>query len=194
MKRAVFLDRDGVINRKASDGKYVTRWEEMEILPGVPLAISLLNEAGYSVIVVTNQRCIAKGLVTDAEINTLHRQMCRVLSTAGATIDAVYYCPHQNTPPCSCRKPAPGMLLSAARDHEIDLTESWMVGDSDIDIAAGKKAGCKTARLATSGETIGNADIASRSLLNLIQEILRSDMITHHAATRSMAARSRDIQ
>lgn len=194
MKRAVFLDRDGVINRKAPEGEYVTRWEEMEILPGVPKAVSLLNEAGYSVIVVTNQRCVAKGLVTEAEINALHRRMCRELSTAGATIDAAYYCPHQNTPPCSCRKPAPGMLLSAARDHQIDLTESWMVGDSDIDIAAGKNAGCKTARLFTNGETIRNADIASNSLLNLIQKILQSDTAHHHAATRSMAVPFRDTE
>lgn len=194
MKRAVFLDRDGVINRKAPKGEYVTRWEQMEFLPRVAQAISLLNEAGYKVIVVTNQRCVAKGLVSDAEIDALHRKMCGELLADGAAIDAVYYCPHESTPPCFCRKPAPGMLLSAAREHEIDLHESWMVGDSDIDIAAGKRAGCKTAQLVTGDERIGNADLVSHSLLDVIQKILQKDTGGALSSAQLMVCPSGDVQ
>jgi D-glycero-D-manno-heptose 1,7-bisphosphate phosphatase len=173
MNRAVFLDRDGVINRKPLEGEYVTRWEEIEILPGVAKAITLLNRANFKVIVVTNQRCIAKALVTRVEVESIHDRMCHALEDAGATIDAVYYCPHEKQPPCTCRKPAPGMLLLAARQHEIDLTESWMIGDSEIDIAAGRSAGCKTARLVEDREEHTDADVISTSLLDALTKILQ---------------------
>src|ERR1039457_849329 len=115
MSRAAFLDRDGVINQKAPDNGYITRWEDMEILPGVGEAIALLNRAGFRVIVVTNQRCIAKKLITTDELEALHQRMRDDLSLAGATIDEVYYCPHELHAPCTCRKPRPGLLLDAAR-------------------------------------------------------------------------------
>jgi D-glycero-D-manno-heptose 1,7-bisphosphate phosphatase len=176
MNKAVFLDRDGVINRKPLEGEYVTRWEEMEILPEVAGAVVQLNQADFKVIVVTNQRCIAKGLVTDAEVEAIHQRMCRALANVGATIDAVYYCPHEKQPPCTCRKPAPGMLLLAAREHGIDLAESWMIGDSDIDIAAGRSAGCKTALLVgTNEKNAVNADLSSTSLLDTLRTILQTD-------------------
>jgi D-glycero-D-manno-heptose 1,7-bisphosphate phosphatase len=172
MIRAAFLDRDGVINRKPPEGEYITRGEEMQILPGVSEAIVRLNEAGFRVIVVTNQRCVAKGLITTAELEVLHQQLREAL--AGATIDAIYYCPHEMQPPCLCRKPQPGMLLDAARAHNIDLAASWMIGDSDIDIEAGRRAGCKTARLVDSDERAnGNSDVAAPSLREAIDQILR---------------------
>jgi D-glycero-D-manno-heptose 1,7-bisphosphate phosphatase len=175
MNKAVFLDRDGVINRKLPEGRYVTSWAEFEFLPSAADAISLLNNAAYKVIVVTNQRCIAKGLVRSAEIEAIHRRMCRELASAGATIDAVYYCPHEKVPPCTCRKPSPGMLLSAAHDHEIDLADSWMVGDSTDDVEAGKSAGCRTARVIRDHRAakIADSDIISRSLLGAALEIVR---------------------
>lgn len=173
MKRAAFLDRDGVINRKPPEGQYVTRWEEIQFLPGVPEAITLLMAAGFCVLAVSNQRCVAKGLLTVGELESIHRRMCRELAAAGAVITEVYYCPHENQPPCACRKPAPGMLLTAARAHEIDLTASWMVGDSDIDIEAGKNAGCRTVRI-VEGDEIGNggADVFARSLLDAVHRML----------------------
>jgi len=133
MKRAAFLDRDGVINRKAPEGQYVTRWDDMEFLPGARDAIRLLNDAGFLVVVVSNQRCVAKGLITAAQLELLHARMLREFLAAGARIDAVYYCPHDNQPPCSCRKPKPGMILDAARAHDINLATSWMIGDSETD-------------------------------------------------------------
>src|ERR1700734_927785 len=146
VNRAVFLDRDGVINQKPIEGEYVTRWEDFHILPGVVEGVALLNRAGFSVIVVTNQRYVAKGLLTIADLEKIHERMTDDLARAGAKIDATFYCPHEMEPSCDCRKPAPGMLLSAARSLGLELAASWMIGDSDIDIEAGKNAGCKTAR------------------------------------------------
>lgn len=174
--KAAFLDRDGVINRKApTEDGYVTRWEEMHMLPGVAQAIALFNRAGYLVIVVSNQRSVAKGLITAAELNSMHQRMCDELAhaEAEAIIHGVYYCPHDLRPSCSCRKPQPGMLLEAARTHHIDLSASWMIGDSDNDVEAGKNAGCRTVRLLRSNET-GNrrADTVARSLLEATHKIL----------------------
>ncbi len=189
MKRAAFLDRDGVINRKAREGEYVTRWEEIQILPGVSEAIALLNRAGFRVIVVSNQRCVAKGLITTADLEALHRRQCEALARDGATIDAIYYCPHETQPPCRCRKPQPGMLLDAARDHDIDLGASWMIGDSKADVEAGKSAGCNTALLA-GGERGAKeeAGTVAASLLEAVQHILQLEEVV---ADRNPHAKNR---
>ena len=173
MKKAAFLDRDGVIYRKAPEGQYVTRWEEMEFLPGVAEALRLLNHAGFCLIVVSNQRCIAKGLITAGEMDSIHARMRREFSDAGATIDAIYYCPHDIQPPCTCRKPQPGLLLNAARTHNVDLAASWMIGDSEVDVEAGRAAECRTARLLGDGDpNHGPADVVASSLLDATQKIL----------------------
>jgi D-glycero-D-manno-heptose 1,7-bisphosphate phosphatase len=173
MKRAVFLDRDGVINRKLPEGQYVTRWEELEFLPGVPEAIALLTQAGFCVLTVTNQRCVAKGLLTEDDLESIHERMCLKLAAAGAVITEVYYCPHEKQPPCGCRKPATGMLLRAAREHEIDLQMSWMIGDSDIDVAAGRAAGCRTVWVSRGDEiALGGADLFAVSLIDAAHKVL----------------------
>jgi D-glycero-D-manno-heptose 1,7-bisphosphate phosphatase len=177
MSRAAFLDRDGVINERPVEGEYVTRWEDLRILPGTGEAIALLNLAGFRVTVVTNQRCVAKGLLSGADLERMHDRMCSALAAFGATIDDVYYCPHDYQPPCSCRKPLPGMLLRAASAHEIDLRTSWMIGDSDIDMLAGRNAGCKTARILNYGETEhGRVDIVAQSLRDAVCQILRRQL------------------
>lgn len=174
MKKAAFLDRDGVINRKAPEGQYVTRWEEMEFLPGASEAIRRLNNAGFFVIIVTNQRCVAKGLITADELDSMHARMRREFQTAGAIIDAIYYCPHDNQPPCRCRKPQPGMLLDAAWTHKVQLGESWMIGDSEHDVQAGQSAGCNTAWVvADENSANGNADVLATSLLDAVHKILQ---------------------
>ncbi|HKW34939.1 MAG TPA: HAD family hydrolase [Candidatus Acidoferrum sp.] len=182
MKKAAFLDRDGVINQKAPDGEYVTRWEDFRLLPGAIEGIAQLNRAGFSVIIVTNQRCVARGLLTEEELGALHQRMTDELARGGATIDAVYYCPHELEPPCRCRKPEPGMLLEASQSRNLDLAGSWMIGDSDCDIQAGKNAGCRTARLSdkdflatkskNEGATTVEADVVASSLLEAIPQIL----------------------
>jgi D-glycero-D-manno-heptose 1,7-bisphosphate phosphatase len=198
LSRAVFLDRDGVINQRPPEGDYITRWEDFHILPGVAEGIALLNHAGYSVIVVTNQRCIAKGLITEADLQTMHEGMTGVLERSGAKIDATYYCPHETDPPCDCRKPAPGMLLSAARSRGIDLQTSWMIGDSDNDVAAGANAGCKTARVvATDATSIERApiseatiaaDIVAASLLDAVRQILKREGVAIDSFSTAPAA------
>ncbi len=174
MNKAAFLDRDGVINRKApTEDEYITRWEEMQILPGVVEAIALLNRASFRVIVVSNQRCVAKGLLEASELDSMHQRMCRELAAMGAKIDGVYYCPHEEQPPCNCRKPEPGMLFVAAGEHQVDLSSSWMIGDSEKDVEAGRSAGCRTARiLRTDISADANANVLARSLVEAVHRIL----------------------
>jgi D-glycero-D-manno-heptose 1,7-bisphosphate phosphatase len=183
--KAAFLDRDGVINRKAPEGQYVTRWDEFHALPGTVEAITLLNRAGLSVIVVTNQRCVAKGLLSEVDLKKLHQRMFEHFAEAGATIDAIRYCPHDLEQPCRCRKPAPGMLLDAAASYGIDLPASWMIGDSEIDVLAGKAAGCKTVRLLGALPTVDRvafasardqADVLAFSLLEATRTILAAGL------------------
>jgi histidinol-phosphate phosphatase family protein len=107
------------------------------------------------------------------ELDLIHQRMCAELAAAGAVIDDVYYCPHEEEPPCNCRKPAPGMLLTAACAHQIDLTASWIIGDSDRDIEAGRKVGCRTARILRNGQVAsGVADVSAQSLLDAVEKIL----------------------
>lgn len=172
MRRAVFLDRDGVINVKAPEGQYITRWEEFQFLPDVADAIARLNRAHFSVIVVSNQRGIAKGLMTVDALDEIHRRMLAQLAALNARIDAIYFCPHGTDARCACRKPAPGMLVQAAKDHGIDLPNSWMVGDSDSDLLAGKNAGCRTVRIVRSGASTEVAsDLVAQSLIEAVQAI-----------------------
>ena len=178
MIKAAFLDRDGVINRKAPEGKYVTRWEDMIFLPGVTPAILSLRRSGFRIIVISNQRCVAKGLLSAADLDALHLRMCKTLAAEGAVIDAAYYCTHDTKSKCRCRKPAPGLLLKAAADYQIDLKSSWMIGDSESDIEAGRRAGCKTALVRTSEETFEvPADVAGNSLLEAARAILKREAV-----------------
>jgi D-glycero-D-manno-heptose 1,7-bisphosphate phosphatase len=174
MKKAVFLDRDGVINRKAPEGQYVTHWEEMEFLPGVHEAVRLFNHSGFFVVVASNQRCVARGLIMIDELEFLHARMRREFEAVGARLDAIYYCPHDYDPPCACRKPQPGMFLDAAREHEIDLNRSWMIGDSGHDMEAGRAAGCRTVLLTKDDKSIiGSSDLVASSLLDAAHKILQ---------------------
>ena len=146
IKQAVFLDRDGTIN---VEKEYLYRIEDFEFTAGAVEGIKLLNNAGYLVIVVTNQSGVARGYYTEADLERLHRHVDQLLMADGARVDAWYYCPHHlagNYPynqNCLCRKPLPGMLLQAATDHGIELSRSWMIGDKIADIEAGLAAGCK---------------------------------------------------
>jgi len=142
--KCVFLDRDGVINKKAPEGDYIKNWIEFRFLPCVKEAIRRLNKAGFLVIIITNQRGIAKGLMTEEDLKDIHIKMIGELKRVGARIDGIYYCPHDEKDNCNCRKPKIGMFLKAKEDFNIEMSESWLIGDSYSDIIAGKKAGCKT--------------------------------------------------
>lgn len=147
MLRAVFLDRDGTIN---VEKKYLYQIAEFEFIPGVVEAVRMLNEAGFLVVVVTNQSGVARGYYTEDDVENLHRHVADELDKSGAWIDAWLYCPHHPdgrgsySLPCSCRKPLPGMLKEAARLYDIDLAASVMIGDKLADVSAGLAAGCRT--------------------------------------------------
>ncbi len=151
-QKAVFLDRDGTINRYVGFLKDV---DDFELLDGVSDAIKIFRNLGYLVIVVTNQPVIARGEMTIEELEQVHKKMETLLGNEGTYIDDLFYCPHhpqkgfrgevpQYKVECECRKPRPGMLLEAAGRYNIDLSSSWMIGDNEIDIIAGENAGCKT--------------------------------------------------
>lgn len=137
----VFLDRDGVINRKPPEGNYISSWGQAEILPGVEAAILALNRSGRQVIVVSNQRGIALGLYTPADVEAIHRKLQEHLAGYGAHVDAFYFCPHDEGE-CDCRKPGTGMFLQAFRDFPgMSATNSVMIGDSVSDIEAARFLG-----------------------------------------------------
>ncbi len=140
----MFVDRDGILNEKMPEHRYVTRWEEFRVLPGVPAALRRLNDAGLRVVVVSNQRGIAKGLYTAADLEAIHAKFQRLLDLDGARIDAFFICPHE-TDQCNCRKPSPGLFEQAvARFPEITPATSVMIGDSIVDIEFGHRLGMKT--------------------------------------------------
>ncbi len=142
--RTVFLDRDGVLNKKAPEGEYVWRWEDFRILDGVPDAIMRLNRAGLRVVVVTNQRGVALGRYTLADVEALHAEAQRFLAEHGARIDAFYVCPHNHSE-CNCRKPLPGLFAQAKADFpEILAQTSVIIGDSAVDVEFGRRLGMKT--------------------------------------------------
>ncbi|WP_231737980.1 D-glycero-alpha-D-manno-heptose-1,7-bisphosphate 7-phosphatase [Terracidiphilus gabretensis] len=140
----VFLDRDGVLNQKMPEGHYVTSWDEFRPLQGIAEAISKLNRAGIRVIVVSNQRGIALGRMSNADVEAIHARFQELLKASGAHIDAFYFCPHDKEG-CDCRKPKPGLFLQAKRDFPAIMPEtSIVIGDSLSDIEAGRNFGMAT--------------------------------------------------
>ena len=176
--RTVFLDRDGILNEKMPEHRYVTRWEEFRVLPGVPEALRRLNETGLRVVVVSNQRGIAKGLYTAADLEAMHAQFQRLLEREGAHIDAFLICPHE-TDECNCRKPLPGLFEQAvARFPEITAATSVMIGDSPSDVEFGRRLGMKTIlvdaqdRAAGAEEVAKLADLRFGSLAEAVDALL----------------------
>ena len=178
-QKALFLDRDGTINKYVG---FLRDIDDFELLPGVAEAVRLINASGYLAIVVTNQPVIARGEVTVEQLQEIHNKMETLLGAEGAYLDAIYYCPHHphkgyegEVPElkidCDCRKPKPGMLLKAAKDFNIDLSQSWMMGDGENDIKAGKAAGCRTALIGTEEY---NQDETVPTLLDAVNSILKA--------------------
>ena len=163
-RRAILLDRDGVINVKLPQDSYVCTPEEFEFSPGAIEALLLLRSLGFLLIVITNQRGIALGCHNEDDLNKVHEYMRRELLKNGVMLDAIYYCPHDSIEHCECRKPAPGMIFSACRDLELDLANSYMVGDSPSDIEAGRKAGSMTVKIGDRQDC--GADLIFPSLLD----------------------------
>ena len=145
LKKAIFLDRDGVINEvKTSRVKFVNRPDQFFFLPRVHEAIKRLSNGGYELFVVTNQGGVGLGFLEPGQLEEIHAFMLKELSSLGANIKEVAVCTHAPHSGCSCRKPEAGMLLDLSERHGIDLASSYMVGDREPDILAGRKAGCMT--------------------------------------------------
>lgn len=161
---AVILDRDGVLNIKAPRACYVTRPEEFEWVEGSLEAVRLLKQAGWLVLVVSNQAGIARGAMTQADLDAVHAKMLADLAAVGAGVDQIYVCPHGWDEGCDCRKPQPGMLFSAQRDHSLDLTRTPFVGDDERDVMAGQAAGCPTILVT---ETRRLLDVVRQDLLRV---------------------------
>ena len=152
-RKIVFLDRDGTINKKMSPHEYIRRWEEFEFLPTVLKSFQVLTDAGYEIFIITNQRGIARGLMTEDNLQDIHKKMVAEIEKCGGRVSGIYYCPHGNDDNCFCRKPKPGMLFAAARDHALNLTKSVFIGDSENDRMAGEAAGCRMIML-NAGEAL----------------------------------------
>ena len=150
--RAVFLDRDGVINRNRDD--YVKDVDEMEILPGVPKAINLLNTVNFKVVIISNQSAVSRGLITIEKLLEIHEFLKKELLQNNAKIDGIYFCPHRPDDSCECRKPKPTLILKAAKDLGINLSESYMIGDRESDKIAAEKAGVKFIPIETDGNLL----------------------------------------
>jgi histidinol-phosphate phosphatase family protein len=137
----VFLDRDGVINRNRPRGDYVKSWHEFQFLPGARGAIARLTQAGFQLIVITNQACVGRGIVPWDELQHIHELMMKEIAYSGGRIEAVLCCPHVADEGCHCRKPAPGLLKQAQEEYKVDLRHAIVVGDSLVDIQAAAAVG-----------------------------------------------------
>lgn len=161
-QKAIFLDRDGTINKYVG---FLKNIDEFELLPGVSDAIKMINASGYLTIVITNQPVIARGEVTFDELREIHNKMETLLGEQGAYLDGIYFCPHHSDKgfsgeiaelkfDCQCRKPKPGMILQAADDFNIDLKKSWMIGDGESDKNAAEAAGCNAIIIPSNGDLL----------------------------------------
>jgi len=146
-RRAIFLDRDGVINMKPPAGDYVRHSSEFRLVPTIAGWIRLFNVLDFAVIVVTNQRGIARGLMSHSDVEEIHNRMLSELAAEGARIDDIFYCPHDYNDNCNCRKPKTGMVEAARQKWDIDPAGSLMIGDSDKDAELAVRAGMKFLRV-----------------------------------------------
>jgi len=146
MRRCVFLDRDGVINEKPAPHEYVRNWSEFRFLPNIVDWIRLFNALDYLVIVVSNQRGIARGIMSAADVEEIHRNMLAELAARGALVHDIFYCPHEQGR-CECRKPRPGLVIAAREKWNIDLAQSVLIGDSDADEQLAANCGLKFVRV-----------------------------------------------
>jgi len=174
--RAVFIDRDGTM---AKDVCYCSCPEDFELLPNTGKAIRLLNEHGFKVIVITNQSGIARGNFTEEMLAKVHEKMKDELAQEGAWVDAIYYCPHHPDDDCQCRKPKPKLALQATKDYDIELKDSLVVGDLQMDIDLGKAIGCRTILIGAAPPMDSEAakpDIVVSDLLSAAQIIVTGQL------------------
>jgi len=173
LRPAVFLDRDGTLNERPPEHCYVRSVHEFRWLDGAREALTALARSGFVLAVVSNQRGVARGVLTRETLLEIEALVQAELRPLGCGIEAFRYCVHDDGDRCSCRKPAPGLLLDLARDLELDLSRSWMAGDSDSDIAAGQAAGCRTRRVGGAPSS-SQPDLVAGSMLEGARLIVAS--------------------
>lgn len=145
--RFLLIDRDGVINKDPggrTEHSYVTKWSEFEFIPEALTALKKLNKEGINVILISNQAGVNKGLFSRKDLDDVTSRMIKEINKSGGKIEEVYYCVHKNEDNCDCKKPKPGLLERAAAKYQIELNKTYFVGDSEVDVIAGRRAGCKT--------------------------------------------------
>ena len=164
LKKVIFLDRDGVINKKPPKADYIKNWNEFKFLPGAIEALKILTQNGYEIYIISNQAGIARGMMTEDDLKEIHEKMKKELGNHEAKVSGIYYCPHGWDEGCECRKPKPGMFFQAAREHYLDLTKIIFIGDDERDVEAGEAAGVKTILVTP-----------NKSFLGIVKELIKSD-------------------
>ncbi len=152
LQKVVFLDRDGVVNRDSPN--YIKTWREFHFLPRSLDALRMLHQNGFTVVLVTNQSGIGRGLITPGNLDDIHRKMTQAISAHDGHLAAIFHCPHHPDDHCACRKPKPGMILQGRQRFDIDLSSAVMIGDSVKDIECARNAGCAAAVLVKTGNGI----------------------------------------
>ena len=166
MTKAIFLDRDGVINQERKD--YVKKLDEFRILDKTSDAINIIKNNGFLVIIITNQSAISRKLLSVETLNKIHEKLQSYLEKYGTSFDGVYFCPHIPSENCECRKPKPGLIVQAVTDFQIDLSQSYMIGNSETDVQAATNAGCKGILLKE-----------NQTLLEAVMDLFESEKIWH---------------
>jgi len=164
MTKAIFLDRDGVINQERRD--YVKKLDEFRILDKTSDAINIIKNRGFLVIIITNQSAISRKLLSVETLNKIHEKLQSYLEKYGTSFDGVYFCPHIPSENCECRKPKPGLIVQAVTDFQIDLSQSYMIGNSETDVQAATNAGCKGILLKE-----------NQTLLEVVMDLFESEKI-----------------
>lgn len=177
MNRAIFLDRDGTINK---DVGFCCRPEDFELIPGAAVAIKMLNSMRFKVIVLTNQSGIARGYFSVETLNVIHEKMKGELAKEGAYIDAIYYCPHHPQDGCCCHKPRPGLAIRAIKEHDIDPRTCYVIGDTGSDVAIARFLGCPAINVG--GERVfkgpeQRADVSVPDLQSALKIVGKTDVI-----------------
>jgi D,D-heptose 1,7-bisphosphate phosphatase len=190
---AVFLDRDGTLN---IDRSYVTSPDQLDLLPGVADALMRLQTAGFACVVVTNQSAVGRGMMTAADLVCVHDEMNRQLALDGVTLDGIYACPFGPSSDDKLvaehpdRKPAPGMLLRAAAELNLDLARSWMIGDTLRDILAGQRAGCRGCIMVRTGQAIDETEFHRAKPFVVLDHLQAAvDLILAHESRDTSSAR-----